>query len=148
MRLTQFLTVTTLLFITGASADDSPTSEGGSLEPPNLKPIVTRANVLLRAGQFQDAAKSYSDAIELSPADYHLYYMRASAYFSLSRHPAALDDVETVLKMTEGSFYKAFMMRARILTKEGEWARARTELKRFTDKAGQSDKDAQDLVSP
>ncbi|KAG8863799.1 hypothetical protein FRB96_007636 [Tulasnella sp. 330] len=145
MRLTLLSTVAALLFAARASADDS-TSGSGSLEPPNLKPIVTRANVLLRAGQFQDAAKSYSDAIELSPADYHLYYMRATAYFSLSRHPAALDDVEVVLKMTEGSFYKAFMLRARILAKEGEWTQARHELKRFTDKAGKSDKDAVDLL--
>lgn len=145
MRLKLLSTVATLIFVSSTSAD-SP-SGSGSLEPPNLKPIITRANVLLGAGQFQDAAKSYSDAIELSPADYLLYYKRATAYFSLSRHSAALDDVEAVLRMTDGSFYQAFMMKARIHSKEGEWTKARQELKRFTDKAGKSDKDAVDLVS-
>ncbi|KAG9011824.1 hypothetical protein FRB94_007550 [Tulasnella sp. JGI-2019a] len=144
MRVKLLSTVATLIFVSSTSADSS--SGSGSLEPPNLKPIITRANVLLGAGQFQDAAKSYSDAIELSPADYLLYYKRATAYFSLSRHSAALDDVESVLRMTDGTFHQAFMMKARILSKEGEWTKARQELKRFQDKAGKNDKDAGDLL--
>lgn len=148
MRLKLFSTVATLLFISSSTAADATPTEGsGTVEPPSLKPIVSRANVLLSAGQFHDAAKSYSDAIELSPADYLLYYKRATAYFSLSRHPAALDDIEAVLRMTDGTFHHAFLMKARIHSKEGDWAKARQILKRYTDKAGRGDKDAVDLVS-
>ncbi|KAG8898217.1 hypothetical protein FRB99_007594, partial [Tulasnella sp. 403] len=116
------------------------------LENPNLRPLVSRANVLLTAGHFQDAARSLSEAIELSPADYSLYYKRATAYFSLNRHNAALDDVDTVLRMTDGTFHQALLMKARILAKEGEWLKARQNLKRYTAKVGNGDKEAVDLL--
>ncbi|KAJ8579414.1 hypothetical protein M405DRAFT_778825 [Rhizopogon salebrosus TDB-379] len=41
-----------------------------------------RGDALLSAGQFSDAAKPYSEAILLSPADYLLFYKPATAYFS------------------------------------------------------------------
>lgn len=45
-----------------ALADPSP--EGGSsLYPPGLLPIINRADALLSVGQFNDAAKAYSEAI-------------------------------------------------------------------------------------
>lgn len=140
MRLRLFsLVVPLVLFV-------SPSTQEG-LEPPDLKPLVSRANVLLTAGQFHDAAKSYSDAIELSPADYTLYYKRATAYYSLSRHSAALEDLDTILRMTDGSFHQAFLMKARILAREGDWTKAKQVLKKYTAKAGKSDKDGVDLVS-
>jgi hypothetical protein len=33
------------------------------LYPSNLQPLITRANVLLSAGQFGDAAKAYSEVL-------------------------------------------------------------------------------------
>jgi hypothetical protein len=72
---------------------------------------------LLSAGQFSDAAKAYSEAILLSPADYLLFYKRATAYFSLSRHASALDDFAKVLALTSGEFDPALMMTAKIHTR-------------------------------
>ena len=118
-----------------------------SSEAPNLRSIVSRANVLLSAGQFHDAAKSLSEAIELSPADYSLYFKRATAYYSLNRHSQAMDDFDTVLRMTEGSFHQALLMKAKLYTKDGDWAKARDQVKLFTNKVGKGDKDAVDLVS-
>ena len=40
-------------------------AEGG-LYPPGLQPLINRANVLLSAGQFGEAAKVYSEAIGTS----------------------------------------------------------------------------------
>lgn len=146
MRLRLFSLVAPLILLSPAYAEQQEQAAVGG-EPPNLRPLISRGNVLLGAGQFHDAAKSYSDAIELSPADYTLYYKRATAYFSLSRHSAALDDIDHVLKVTDGSFHQAFLMKARIFAKDGDWLKAKQVLKRYTAKAGKNDKDAGELVS-
>ncbi|KAJ7661388.1 hypothetical protein DFH06DRAFT_1129493 [Mycena polygramma] len=60
MRL--YALTSTLLFLllpaTGTHADS-----GTGLYPPGLQPLIARANVLLSTGQFNDAAKAYSEAI-------------------------------------------------------------------------------------
>lgn len=84
---------------------------------------------------------------EQSPSDYLLYYKRATAYFSSNRHSNALDDFETVLRLTNGQFDKAIFMKAKILAREGEWAESKKLTKQYTKKSGTSDKDVQDLVS-
>jgi hypothetical protein len=47
-----------LLPATGTYADS-----GAGLYPPGLQPLITRANVLLSTGQFNEAARVYSEAI-------------------------------------------------------------------------------------
>lgn len=146
MRLHLFSLVAPLILLSPVYAEQQEQATAGS-EPPNVRPLISRGNVLLGAGHFHDAAKSYSEAIALSPADYTLYFKRATAYYSLSRHSAALDDIDHVLKVTDGSFHQAFLMKARIHAKEGEWLKAKQVLKRYTAKAGKDDKDAGELVS-
>lgn len=52
-------------YVCSVNADPS----GSALYPPGLQPIINRANVLLSTGQFNDAAKAYSEAIgEFSPS--------------------------------------------------------------------------------
>ncbi|KAJ7499926.1 hypothetical protein FB451DRAFT_1206987 [Mycena latifolia] len=114
-----------LLPATGTYADT-----GAGLYPPGLQPLITRANVLLSTGQFSEAAKVYSEAIEQSPADYLLFYKRATAYLSLGRHGAALDDFAHVLTLTP--LPSAHLMQARIHTKDGDFALARAALKHYT----------------
>ncbi|KAJ7062768.1 hypothetical protein C8F01DRAFT_1056608 [Mycena amicta] len=114
-----------LLGSTGARAD-----AGSGLYPPGLQPLITRANVLLSSGQFSEAARVYSEAIEQSPTDYLLYYKRATAYLSLGRHSSALDDFTHVLTLTP--LPSAYLMQARIHTKDGEFALARAALKLYT----------------
>jgi DnaJ homolog subfamily C member 3 len=110
-----------------------------------LKPLVIRGNVLLSAGQFADAAKTYTEAIELAPTDYLLYFKRATAYLSHNRHAPALEDFDTVLKLTDGTFDGAVMAKAKIFAKEGRWAESREVLTEFSKKAP-GDKSAQELV--
>jgi DnaJ family protein C protein 3 len=120
---------------------------GSALYPPGLQPLINRANALLSAGTFHDAAKAYSEAIgmldhllisppltssaEQSPVDPTLYYKRATAYFSLGRHANALADFDQVLTLTSDSFEKAHLMKAKIHAKEGRWADAREALKHY-----------------
>lgn len=106
-------------------------SQAGGLYPPGLLPLINRANALLAAGQFAEAARAYTEAIEQSPSDYLLYYKRATAYFSLSRHSSALDDFDQVLTLTSNTFDNAHLMKAKILSKEGRFDEARTSLKLF-----------------
>ncbi|KAJ7683899.1 hypothetical protein B0H17DRAFT_985666 [Mycena rosella] len=100
------------------------------LYPPGLQPLITRANVLLATGQFGEAAKVYSEAIDQSPADYLLFYKRATAYLSLGRHAAALDDAAAVLALTP--LPAAHLMRARILAKDGDFGGARAALAHYS----------------
>jgi DnaJ family protein C protein 3 len=111
-----------------------PSSSSGSIAHPNLQPLIARADALLSSGHFSDAAKSYTDAISLSPGDYLLFYKRATAYFSLSRHSSALNDFSKVLELTSGEFDKAIMMMAKIYTKDGDFTQAKSTLDTYASK--------------
>lgn len=54
---------------------------GSALYPPGLQPLINRANALLSAGAFHDAAKAYSEAIGTLDQ-----IMRLSTSFPSSRH--------------------------------------------------------------
>ncbi|KAF8622437.1 hypothetical protein AX15_007021 [Amanita polypyramis BW_CC] len=103
-------------------------TDASGLYPPGLLPLINKANTLLTAGQFNDAARLYSEAIDQSPSDYLLYYKRATAYMSLSKHSSALDDFDKVLSLTSDTFDLAYLMKARILTKDGDFESARKAL--------------------
>jgi len=51
-----FILLTTLPVLATSGA-------GSALYPPGLQPLINRANALLSAGTFHDAAKAYSEAI-------------------------------------------------------------------------------------
>lgn len=87
----------------------------------------------------------YDPFIEQAPTDYLLYYKRATAYFSISRHPNALDDFEKVLSLTGNTFDNALLMKAKIHAKDGQWSEARDALKRYTSKV-KGDQTASELL--
>ncbi|KAG6830798.1 hypothetical protein H0H92_014647 [Tricholoma furcatifolium] len=104
--------------------------ESSGLYPPGLLPLINRANTLLSLGQFGEAARIYTEAIDQSPSDYLLYYKRATAYFSLARHANALEDFDRVLSLTSGTFDSAKLMKAKIHLKEASWELAREALEK------------------
>jgi hypothetical protein len=55
-----FCGLSLLLSTLSALADPS---AGSALYPPGLQPLINRANALLSAGTFHDAAKAYTEAI-------------------------------------------------------------------------------------
>lgn len=71
---------------------------------------------------------------EQSPADYVLYYKRATAYSALNRHPSALADYDQVLSLTSNTFDKAYLMKARIHAKDGHFLAAREAIKKYSGK--------------
>jgi DnaJ family protein C protein 3 len=58
------------------------------------------------------------------------YYKRATAYLSLGRHSAALDDFDRILQLNP-AFAQAHLQRSKILAKEGEFDKAQSELKAY-----------------
>ncbi|KAF9478422.1 hypothetical protein BDN70DRAFT_879947 [Pholiota conissans] len=119
-------------------------SADSGLYPPGLLPLINKGNIFLSTGQFNEAAKIYSEAIDQSPTDYLLYYKRATAYYSLQRHNSALEDFDKVLSLTSNTFDNAHLMKARIFTREGHFSLAATSLASYVKAKGQ-DKDAQEL---
>ena len=147
-----------LLLLGGVYADKA------GLYPPGLLPLITRANTLLSTGHFNEAAKVYSEAIGMinsssnimesklnclqdqAPADYLLYYKRATTYFSLQRYSAALEDFDHVLSLTSNTFDNAHLMKARIYAKEGQYEPAKSSLELYVKAKGKNkDQDAEDL---
>ena len=66
----RFFALTSLLLIASSpkepffvSASTDSAGGAGGLYPPGLLPLINRANVLLSSGQFNEAARIYSDAI-------------------------------------------------------------------------------------
>ena len=70
----------------------------------------------------------------MAPNDYLLYYKRATAYYSMNRHPQALEDFDRVLNLTSNSFNQAYLMKARIHAKDGRFPAARDAIKRYNSK--------------
>ncbi len=66
--------------------------------------------------------------------EYLLFYKRATAYYSAGRYSSALADFDHVLTLTNDSFDKANLMKARIFIKEGRFADARDALRKYTTK--------------
>ena len=136
----QCLLILVSLSLAAASPDNSeaPSSSGSALYPPGLQPLIARANALLSAGSFADAARVYTEAIEQSPIDYALYYKRGTAYFSVSRFPQSLADFDKVLELSRGGFDKALLMQGRIYVKTGSWELARKALSGYVAKLQKS----------
>ncbi|KAL7423248.1 Tetratricopeptide repeat and J domain-containing co-chaperone dnj1 [Cryptotrichosporon argae] len=104
-------------------------------------------NRLLAAGSYVEAARAYGSAIEIDPDSYVNYYKRATAYLSLGRHAAALDDFDAILRLNPG-FSQAHLQKAKILAKEGEFEMARAELKAYgKGKAEEADQLAESMTA-
>ncbi|KAH8115629.1 TPR-like protein [Phellopilus nigrolimitatus] len=127
MFLPSCLTVLILSIVGSAQS-----SSGSTVDQPELQPLINQANTFLTTGKFNDAIRAYSEALEQAPSDYILYYKRATAYYSLSRHQHALADFDSVLDLTSSNFDKALLMKGRIYAKEGAWPAARDALMRYS----------------
>ena len=79
----------------------------------------------------RDIYQTFLTISELSPADYVLYYKRATANYSLNRHQQALADFDHVLSLTSDTFDKAYLMKARIHAKEGKFVAAKEAIRKY-----------------
>ena len=111
-----------------------------------LRPLTRRGDVALAAGQFTDATRAYSEALELAPESYLLLYKRATAYMSQNQHSRALADLDKVIELKGDDFDKALFMKARLYAQEGKWTEATKWANQYTAK-NRGDNAAVDLVS-
>jgi len=123
----------------------APSVLASGLESPGLRPLTRRGDAHLAAGQYNDATRAYSDALELAPESYLLLYKRATAYFSQNRHSQALADFDKVLELTGDEFDKALFMKARLYAREGKWAEATKFATEYSQKS-KGDTSAVDLL--
>lgn len=86
-----------------------------------------------------------TDTIEQDPSNYLTYYKRATAYLSLGRTNAAVEDFSKILDL-KPDFEKALMQRARIYAKEGDFELAKKDLEKYLE-SHPKDAEATTLVS-
>ncbi|EJU05953.1 hypothetical protein DACRYDRAFT_73176 [Dacryopinax primogenitus] len=143
-----------LLLALGSYAQQSQLSDTSS-------PLLQRANTLLSTGQFNEAISALSELIsnpsllssDPGTPEYLLYYKRATAYYSLARHQAALEDYAKVLQLNEG-MYRVLLLEARCHLREGRFSAARKSLRAYnsafdndsSNKSKERDPAAADLV--
>ncbi|GFZ49009.1 hypothetical protein JCM24511_06758 [Saitozyma sp. JCM 24511] len=133
MRVTPLLTLPVLLLSLGPLAPSALAESSRTAQQ-----AVQDANRLLAEGSYLDASRAYTEAIDLDPSSYVNYYKRATAYLSLGRHSAALDDFDRILQLNS-AFVQAHLQKAKILAKEGDFSAAQSELQAY----GKSKKDVE-----
>lgn len=81
------------------------------------------ANTALTSSDYAGALDAFDHAIALDPDAYLSYFRRATAQQALGRTAAALADLEAA-RARHPSFAKAYVQEAKLLRREGEYARA------------------------
>jgi DnaJ family protein C protein 3 len=74
-----------------------------------------------------------------------LYYKRATTLFSVSRDASALEGFDKVLSLTSGSFDNGHLMKARILTQDGNFLAARSAFAMYIQGKGRAMEEALEL---
>ena len=61
--------------------------------------LKDQGNKFLQEGKFEDAIRSYSEAIALDPKNHVLYSNRSAAYAKSSQYVKALEDAEKTVQL-------------------------------------------------
>ncbi|KAF2122035.1 hypothetical protein BDV96DRAFT_482755 [Lophiotrema nucula] len=88
--------------------------------------LLKDATVKLATGNTQEALAYFDVAISRDPQNYLTYFKRGAAYLSLGKTLQAQHDFDKVLQIKPG-FEGALVQRAKIRSRKGEWASARTD---------------------
>ncbi|KAI9755838.1 MAG: hypothetical protein M4579_004120 [Chaenotheca gracillima] len=95
--------------------------------------LVASANANLGKGNYNDALTYFDVAISRAPNDYLTIFKRGATFLSLGRNVQAGQDFDRVL-VIKPDFEGALMQRAKIQSKNAEWASAKKDY----EKAGKS----------
>ncbi|KAI9707129.1 MAG: hypothetical protein M1836_000089 [Candelina mexicana] len=88
--------------------------------------LVTSANTNLAKGNLNDALTYFDVAISRDPQNYLTIFKRGATYLSLGKNAQATSDFDKVLAIKPG-FENALLQRAKIKSKNAEWAAARAD---------------------
>ncbi len=88
--------------------------------------LVTSANTNLAQGNLNDALTYFDVAISRDPQNYLTIFKRGATYLSLGKNAQATLDFDKVLAIKPG-FENALLQRAKIKSKNADWAAARAD---------------------
>merc|ERR1712151_1338358 len=80
----------------------------------------SEGNAHFRAGRYEAAVSSYTQALDYTPDDPKLRSNRAAAYTSLRKYDFALGDCEAAIRLVP-TWPKAYFRKAFILESRAEW---------------------------
>ena len=82
-----------------------------------------KGNELIKAGNFAEAQKCYTEAIKRNPKDAKIYSNRAACYTKLMSFDLALKDCDSAIELDPG-FIKAYLRKANALKGMGQTSKA------------------------
>lgn len=133
LRYSRIVTALALLTATPIASCLSP-SDISSDTP--ISSLISLANAHLAKGSFNEALTYFDVAISRNPEDYLTIFKRGATYLSLGKHPQAVGDFNRVLDLKPG-FEGALLQRAKIKSKNADWAGAKADYKLAGKTAGQ-----------
>ncbi|KAK4985164.1 hypothetical protein LTR66_008257 [Elasticomyces elasticus] len=98
--------------------------------------LISSAQSQLAQGNAQDALTYYDIAIQRDPQNYLTIFKRGATYLSLGKNAQARHDFDRVLAIKPG-FEGALTQRARIKSRNGDWAAAKSDYEAAGKKGGQ-----------
>jgi tetratricopeptide (TPR) repeat protein len=82
--------------------------------------LKTQGNVAFNAGNFDEAIRLYSAAIEADGSNHILYSNRAAAYLGANKNAEALEDADRAIELNP-SFMKSYYRKSTALQNLGRW---------------------------
>lgn len=90
--------------------------------------LITSATAALAQGQAQDALTYFNVAVDRDPRNYLTIFRRGAAYLQLGKSAQANQDFDRVLAI-KPTFEGALIQRAKIRSRNGNWAEASSDYK-------------------
>ena len=79
-----------------------------------------RGNIWMRVGDYEEAFKEYTRAIEINPNNISAYEKRSRVYVKMEKYGLALADINTMIKRAPSSNSNHYVLRGRVLLKSGD----------------------------
>lgn len=105
--------------------------------------LISSATSALAQGKAQDALVYFDVATTRDPQNYMTYFRRGAAYLSLGRSAQAGQDFDRVLAI-KPSFEGALVQRAKLRSRQGDWASAKADYTTANKKNSQEWKDLEE----
>lgn len=136
-----------LLFSPPLCAAQEDTTPPNANPPPTVDAAthISQGDAFLKAGKYEDALQSFTEAIKVDPDNFNTYYKRAGLYLLRGKHKQGLDDLGRTLERNP-SFVQARLRRGKVRLQLGSFAEAEADLKRVLQDKPDSDLAKKQLV--
>lgn len=117
--LTEHRTPDYRLSLSEVEAEMKKAKEAAYINPELSEQEKLKGNECFKKGQWADAVKFYSEAIQRNPKDPKIYSNRAACYTKLNAFDLTIKDCDTAIKM-DPNFVKAYLRKANVLKAMGQ----------------------------